>query len=228
MAGTPSSSWICPTCDGAVSTPHCAECGERLVGPWHLTVRGLGVHLFQTLTSLDGKLLRSLRHLVLRPGALTVAYVRGQRLRYLSPFQLFLLANVLFFAMQSFTQVNVVGATLDSHLHHQDWSPLAQSLVARHLTSTGTTLETYAPIFDHAVVQNAKALIILMVFPFALLLPALFHRSRQPFGAHVVFALVFGARGAARVGKVLMLALAANAIVVGYRFAILLITLQTT
>src|SRR4029077_18437819 len=49
----------------------------------------------------------------------------------------------------------------------------------------------YAPIFDRAVVLYAKSLIILMVLPFAVLLPVVFHRSRQPVGVHVVFALHF-------------------------------------
>lgn len=207
-----------------------------------------------------------------------MCFLRGERVRYLGAFQLFLIANVLFFAVQSLTHENVVGATLDSHLHHQDWSGLAQTLVTRHLAATGMSLDRHAPLFDQAVAQHAKTLIVLMVIPFALVLPIVFYRSGQPFAAHVVFALhfytfvlllycvslaiaaaggglasprvdvvlsvlntvacavypyvatgvVFGDRGAVRLGKVLVLALAANAIVVGYRFVLLPITLQTT
>ena len=52
-----------------------------------------------------------------------------------------------------------------------------------------TTLDIYAPIFNQAVVVNAKSLIILMVVPFALLLPIMFYRERRPFVAHIVFSL---------------------------------------
>jgi len=52
-----------------------------------------------------------------------------------------------------------------------------------------TSLELYAPVFNQAVALNAKSLIILMVLPFALLLPLVFFRNRQPFMAHVVFSL---------------------------------------
>jgi hypothetical protein len=45
---------------------------------------------------------------------------------------------------------------------------------------------------------------------------------------YVATGVVFDARGAVRVAKVLVLALAANGIVVGYRFVLFLITLQTT
>jgi len=220
---------------------------------------------------------------VARPGALTVAYVQGQRRPYIAPFQLFLVTNVLLFATQSLTSTSVFSSTLESHLHHQDWSPIAQALVSHHLLTRKTTLDLYTPIFNQAVVLNAKSLIILMVVPLALLLPILFYRSRQPFVAHVVFALhvsafllllfsvllavaavdvlfggtglnsartdhllsavnlgacatylyiaigkVYAASGAARIVKVAALTLAVASIVLGYRFALLLITLHTT
>jgi hypothetical protein len=108
---------------------------------------------------------------------------------YLGPFQLFLLANVLFFAMQSLTNTNIFSSTLDSHLHQQDWSAAAQALVAHRLAMRQTPLDRYAPLFNQAVVRKAKSLIIVMVLPFALLLPLMFSRARQPCAAHVVFAL---------------------------------------
>ena len=126
-----------------------------------------------------------------RPGALTVAYVQGRRLRYLGPFQLFLLTNVLFFAMQSLTSTNIASSPLDSHLHHQDWQGVAQRLVSHHLEAKRTTLDLYAPIFDQANVLHAKSFMIVMALPFALLLPILFYRSRQPFVAYAVFSLHF-------------------------------------
>jgi hypothetical protein len=128
---------------------------------------------------------------VARPGFLTVAYVQGRRQRYLGPFQLLLVANVLFFAMQSLTSTNIVSSPLDSHLHHQDWQSVAQRLVSQRLETKGTTLDLYAPVFDQANVLHAKSFIIVMALPFALLLPILFYRSRQPFVAHAVFSLHF-------------------------------------
>jgi hypothetical protein len=154
-----------------------------------LTLRGLVAQLFHAFSSIDSRLLRSFRCLANRPGALTVAYVQGQRMPYIGPIPLFLIANAVFFAAQSLTNTNIFSSTLDSHLHQQDWNGLAQRLVARRLENRQLTLDAYAPVFDQAVVLNAKSLIILMVLPFALVLPVLFHRSRQPFVAHAVFSL---------------------------------------
>ena len=183
--------WICPTCKGSTSTAYCPDCGERRPSSRDLTLRGLLEQLLHAFSSIDSRLIRSLRLLLARPGELSLAYVGGQRLAYLLPLQIFLIANVLFFATQSLTHTNIVGALLDSHLHQQDWRALAQSLVERRLEAEGTTLEAYAPVFDHSVVLNAKALIILITVPFALVLPMMYYRSRQPFVAHFVFSLHF-------------------------------------
>ncbi len=181
-------SWTCPGCARALSTPYCAQCGEQARDPRDLTLRGLAVQILHAFSSVDGKVLRSLRRLVTRPGALSVAFEQGQRLPYVGPFQLFLLANVVFFAVQSLTHANIFSSTLESHLHGQDWSRLARSLVERRLETLHTTLEEFAPRFDRAVVLHAKSLVVLMVVPFALLLPLVYRRAK-PFAAHAVFAL---------------------------------------
>jgi hypothetical protein len=185
----PAEPWTCPSCHQAVSTPFCPRCGEEPVSPRDLTLRGLAEKLLHALTSIDARAARSARCLVLSPGELTMSWTRGVRKPYVAPFQLFLLANVIFFALQWLTGANVFSSTLDSHLHHQDWSELAQSLLARRLEAKHVSFDSYAPVFDRAVVLNAKSLIVLMALPFALLLPLVFLRERRPFMAHWVFSL---------------------------------------
>ncbi len=205
------------------------------------------------------------------------------RKTYVAPITLFLVVNVLFFAVQSLTGETVFSSPLDSHLYHQDWSEFAQSRVAEKLAQSGTSLPDYTPVFDRAVVTHAKSLIILMTVPFALLLPLVFLRERRPFMAHVVFSLhhyafllllfcvalfaaglstwmgfggvqtpavdnvlsvlllaasglylylaigrVYGTRGSRRVVQSILLAIAVALIVIGYRFALFLITVLTT
>jgi hypothetical protein len=137
--------------------------------------------------------MRSFRLLLVRPGALSAAYVAGQRRKFLTPLQLFFIANALFFAAQSLTSTQIFSSPLDSHLHHQDWSALARELTAARLAERGQTLSDFAPGFDTAAILNAKALIILMALALAPFLPAFFIRPRRAFGAHVVFALHFHA-----------------------------------
>ena len=281
MSDTPP--WTCPTCKVSVPTRFCARCGEEPLAPHDLTLRGLAGKLAHALTSIDARVLMTARQLIRRPGELTVSWADGVRKPYVAPFQLFLVANVIFFALQSVTGMNVFSSTLESHLHHQDWSDLAASLVTHRLEAMHTSLEAYAPVFDRAVVLNAKSLIVLMTVPFAALLPLVFMRRRRPFMLHVVFSLhlytfllllfsvalvvakvsewagfggldapivddvlsvlnlaacalylhaaigpVYGATGGLRVAQAAGLAVAVGAIVMGYRFVLLLITLYGT
>lgn len=181
--------WTCPACQLAVDTPYCARCGEEPVAPSDLTLRGLAAKVLHALTSIDARAARSARTLLRQPGALTLAWTQGIRKPYVAPFQLFLIANVLFFAVQWLTGENVFSSSLDSHLHHQDWSELAGAVLSRRLAAEHLALAQYQPVFDRAVVLNAKSLILLMAFAFALLLPLAFVREGRPFMTHVVFAL---------------------------------------
>jgi Protein of unknown function (DUF3667) len=181
--------WQCPTCGINVNAQHCPDCGERVLEAKDLTFMGLMGQVFQTVTSVDGRLLRSLRVLVTRPGIITCAYVTGPRRPYIGPFQLFLIVNVIFFAVQTFSGSPVFSTSLHAHMYGQDWSEFARTLVAHKLQAEHATLATYAPVFDHAVDVNAKSLVILLVLPFTLLLIPLFAGSHRPFVTHLVFAL---------------------------------------
>lgn len=183
--------WTCPTCRCKASSAFCAHCGERRLAPQDLTLRGVSDRLLHALTSVDGRVLRTACKLLREPGSLSLAYLAGARKAYASPVSLFLIANVLFFAVQSLTGTNIFGASLESHLHLQDWSGLAQTLLQRRLQRTHDTLELYAPVFDRANVLHAKTLVILMVLPFALALSLVFLRKRLPAMCHVVFSLHF-------------------------------------
>ena len=181
--------WTCPSCGRVRATAFCPSCGEEPLRPRDLTVRDMSGQFLRTFSNVDGRLLRSFRLLLTRPGELSVAHVAGRRRATLGPLQLFFIANALFFAIESLTHANIFSSTLDSHLHQQDWSPLAQILVDHRLAAKQLTLAAFAPAFDHAAVLNAKALIILMALAFAPFLPAFFYGAHRRFGAHIVFAL---------------------------------------
>ena len=157
--------------------------------PLDLSAKGISAQVLKTAGGIDGRVLRSVRELLTRPGQLTLAFQEGLRKPLVGPFQLFLLANVLFFLAQSLAHAKIFSSPLDSHLYLQDWSALAQQLVAQRLVATHGTLERLTPLFDQAVVLNAKSLVVLMVFPFALLLPLFFRASGRPFAVNVVFSL---------------------------------------
>jgi len=91
-------SWatVCQNCGAALDGRFCALCGQRAIPP-HPTVRELAGDAWDELVGWDGKLLRTIRLLVVHPGALTRAALEGRRARYISPVRLYLACSILYF-----------------------------------------------------------------------------------------------------------------------------------
>ena len=182
-------SWTCPSCGRRRRSRYCPDCGEERLRPKDLAFSDLLARFARKLSNVDGKLLRSARAILVAPGTLTASYIRGERRRFLGPLELFLVANALFFGVQSLTNTNTLSSTLDSHLHVQDWRDFAQSLVARRFGDNSQAVTAFASRFDRAAIFNAKALIILMALAFAPIAALLFRGAHRAAGAHIVFAL---------------------------------------
>jgi hypothetical protein len=78
----------CRNCGSPLYGEHCYACGQPTKG----LVRHFGSILgdfADTLLNVDGRLLRTLPALLLKPGFLTREYVDGHRVRYVSPVRLF-------------------------------------------------------------------------------------------------------------------------------------------
>ena len=88
----------CLNCQAPLQGPFCAQCGQEA----HHSARSLKTLLheaFESLTHLDGRLWRTLRGLLFRPGFLTAEYLADRRVRYIPPFRMYLVISLLFFAL---------------------------------------------------------------------------------------------------------------------------------
>ncbi len=86
---------MCLNCEAARHGPYCHECGQHC-GAHHRSLRKLTLEFIESLTETDGRVLRTLRLLVLDPGQLTNDFLAGRRARQLKPAALFLAALALF------------------------------------------------------------------------------------------------------------------------------------
>ncbi|HEX8385919.1 MAG TPA: DUF3667 domain-containing protein, partial [Rubricoccaceae bacterium] len=86
----------CLNCGHTLGGAYCAVCGQKAQS----LRQPLGASLVEWFTEywgLDGRLWRSFRDLVFRPGKLTVDFVEGRRTAALRPSRLYLSATLLFF-----------------------------------------------------------------------------------------------------------------------------------
>lgn len=161
--GTPSGAALpCPSCGAPLTDAFCAACGERRPGPSDRSLAALLGQACEAVFSLDGKLLRTLRLLVTRPGFLSAQWSRGARVRYVKPLQLFVLANLAYFFLQPFTGASTFATPLASHLGRQLYSPLARSLVEEELAARDLSLEEFELRFDARGDRLSRSLIFLL------------------------------------------------------------------
>lgn len=176
----------CVNCGAELATPFCPRCGERRASDRHYTLRNFGDEVLETFTHLDGTLWRTLRTLLTRPGELTAAYMRGERLRYMKPLQLFVVVSIVHFFVAGHLGVR----TFDVPLRVQSRSYTGPArMIARRLAERNTTFDAYAEKFDTVGTAQAKTLIIAMVPAFALLLALLELRKRRYALEHLVFGM---------------------------------------
>ncbi|MEQ8434868.1 MAG: DUF3667 domain-containing protein [Oceanicaulis sp.] len=89
---------VCANCGTTLQGPVCHNCGQ-VDDEYHRPVHGLASEIFEGLTALDGRVLRTLPALLFRPGRLTRAFLKGKRARYMPPFRLYIIASLIFFLL---------------------------------------------------------------------------------------------------------------------------------
>jgi len=181
----------CPTCGAAVEGKFCGACGEKASDRHDFSLSHFFSHALGEFFHFDSRIFRSFRLLFTRPGFLAAEYVRGCRKPYLHPFQVFFVANLLYFFLQPLTGWTGLRTPLYIHMHMLPYSKLASRLVEQRILATGTTLQQFSASFNHVIDGQARTLVVVMVPLLALLLALVQWRKKRYFGEHLVLALHF-------------------------------------
>src|SRR5262252_5313188 len=123
----------CPTCGATVRSKFCPDCGEKEFSAADLSLGHFFNHALGEFFHFDSKILRSFRLLFTRPGFLTAEYLRGCHKPYLQPFQLFFIANIIYFLLQPYTGWSGLRTTLNIQMHMMSYSDVASRLVAQRI-----------------------------------------------------------------------------------------------
>ena len=91
----------CPNCGAKVSGNFCHQCGQETV--LHPPSTREFLHEFiGHYVALEGKLLQTMKLLLLKPGQLSLEYLQGRRVRYIEPLRVYLTFSLIFFAVFKF------------------------------------------------------------------------------------------------------------------------------
>src|SRR5438105_13049366 len=86
----------CENCGAPLTGHWCAKCGQPAID-YRRSFRHVIADVLDSFLNWDSKFFATLGLLITRPWRLTNAFLSGQRVRYLHPARLYLLASILFF-----------------------------------------------------------------------------------------------------------------------------------
>jgi hypothetical protein len=86
----------CANCGAERSGPYCSRCGQN-DRDYQRALPPLLSELLREAFELDSRLLRTLKLLLLKPGALSLEFSKNRRASYVSPIRLYFFTSILFF-----------------------------------------------------------------------------------------------------------------------------------
>jgi len=186
---------MCENCSAELRGQFCDSCGQRAEALPN-GVFGYLSWLVSGVFGYDSRVLRSLGSLLFRPGLLTLEYLRGRRIHYVEPLQIYLLSAAAFFlvhAYRPFVQFNVANRGASSSLGPASATGNLPATTVERLEAQGVSLDVFAERFDAWVSAYLPALLLALLAVFSLLIWVLNRRSGRSFATHAVFTLHWSA-----------------------------------
>lgn len=144
------------------------------------------------MTLVESKLFRTLWLVVRRPGFLSTEYFKGRRVLYMTPVQLFVFLNVIYYFSLSLFQATTFTTPLATQLHQNDYYPGYASMRVNHkLRDDRISYQELEARYDARTSVLSKTLIFLLIPIFGLVFYALFFRRRKRVMQHFVVATHF-------------------------------------
>src|SRR5215471_2513317 len=129
--------WQCATCSATGSGMYCPDCGEKRPSRHDLSLHHFFSHALGEFFHFDSKIFRSFLLLFTRPGFLAAEYIRGCRKPYLHPFQVFFVANLIYFILQPIIGWSGLRTWLFIQTHMMPYKELASRMVAHRIVAKG-------------------------------------------------------------------------------------------
>ena len=177
----------CPSCAEPGRGRYCSACGERFLVDHDFSIRHFFLEtLPHEVLDIDGRFLRTLRLLLLRPGMLASEYVVGRRQRYVGPLRFYVIAFLLHATLIALLADH--GPTLWERISEGEPTHLLARLVASRPSVNWNDPELRASLNERGrwFAEIGTMLIFLGV---AALQKLVFYRSGRRYLEHVALSL---------------------------------------
>jgi hypothetical protein len=190
----------CERCRNASEEHCCVCCGKELDRPRDLSAKHFLTEAVVAATDVDSALIASFRSLLTKPGELTVQYLGGDRSRFMAPFRLFLLCNLIYFVAAAQLDIGVLTVPLRVQTGQMPYAGVSRGMVNEHLhmEAPAMTLEAgaardsikniFAAKYDGATAGIGKVIVALLIPFYAILFQLLYAGQRRFFAEHLILA----------------------------------------
>ena len=98
----------CFSCGEKMNGVYCYACGNKNDN-YRRSIWSLGAELFASLTAFEGRIWRSLRSLIFKPGQMSREFSDGKRQKWTSPIRLYLATSLLLFGYVALSQTQLIA-----------------------------------------------------------------------------------------------------------------------
>ena len=177
----------CPSCAEPWRGRYCSTCGERFLVDHDFSLRHFFLEtLPHEVLDIDGRFLRTLRLLLLRPGMLASEYVVGRRQRYVGPLRFYVIAFLLHATLAALLAGH--GPSFSEHIGESDPTQLLARLAASRPGVNWNDPELRASL-DERGRWFAEIGTMLIFLGLAALQKLVFYRSGRRYLEHVALSL---------------------------------------
>lgn len=177
----------CLNCGAALQGTFCHACGQK-ASSVHLGMHDFVHEATHEFLHLDGKILQTVKLLVVRPGELTREFLAGRRARYISPVRVYLTFSLIFFTLVALLPGVTEGMVkVDRKGLNQDTE------FERRLEGGMRKIEQDNELLGQAVLKNLPRVMFVLMPIFALLTWLFYRKQQRYYIAHLYYSIHFHA-----------------------------------
>lgn len=178
----------CITCQNSFSGKYCNECGEKVVHPEDKALIGFFGSVFNALTFIDNRFIRTLRAMLFHTGKFSEDIIAGRTVPYIKPVSFFFIANLFYFL---FPAADTYNSSLNTQMYSLPHSSVVREIVNEKIQKEGVSLADFRIRYDQQSTNLAKMFLITFVLFVSVFISLVNFNSEKFFVDHIVVGLEY-------------------------------------
>lgn len=175
----------CPNCGNELKNIFCEKCGQKKIELKDRSIRSFIIHFTEEFFTFDTKFFRTAKSLIFKPGYLTLEYISGRVIRYVTPLKLYLFTSLI---------TLLINVSLDSDVYTPIMEPrndedFNQQLIRPIMESKNMNENEFKDKFNQSVNGNTAVSLFFFMFVFSLILNLFYFYKHIFYVEHLVFTL---------------------------------------